>query len=150
MPGAGINISSLSRPLDLGNCLDTSSKVSIGKDSAHFYVGVSAKTRDGNLLISGEYYNYWEQSSSSKGFLMKCDRYGNVIWAKLYDSSNHQSYHYLVNYYVTELMDGSILMAGLYILRLCVPGIIACIPSHSKVFGVALVRELKITASMAN
>ena len=112
-PRVSINIPSLNRPLGVGNCVDTSSKISIGKDSSHFYVGISVKTKDGNLLISGEYYNYWEQVSSSKGFLMKCDLYGNVIWAKLYDSTNHQSYHYLVNYYVTELMDGSILMAGM-------------------------------------
>ena len=112
-PRVSINIPSLNRTLGVGNCVDTSSKISIGKDSSHFYVGVAAKTKDGNLLISGEYYNYWEQVSSSKGFLMKCDLYGNVIWAKLYDSTNHQTYHYLVNYYVTELMDGSILMGGL-------------------------------------
>ncbi|MEO6548063.1 MAG: gliding motility-associated C-terminal domain-containing protein [Ferruginibacter sp.] len=110
---AGFNVPSLSRPAGIGSCIDTSSKVSLDKDSVHFYVAVSAKTNDGNVLLSGEYYNFWDTVSQSKGFLMKCDLYGNVIWAKLYDSTGHKLYHYINNYRLIELMDGSILMAGI-------------------------------------
>lgn len=94
-------------------CRDTSSRIAIIKDSIHFYVTNPAITRNGDLLVSGEYYNYWDTVSQSKGFVIRTDKYGNIRWAKLYDSLNHvDNYHYLNYYTLTELNDGTILLAG--------------------------------------
>jgi gliding motility-associated-like protein len=106
------NILSSARTAGGANCQDTSSRIAIVKDSIHFYVTNPATTRNGDLLVSGEYYNYWDTVSSSKGFLIRTDKYGHVRWAKLYDSLNHVNYHYLNYYNLIELNDGSILLAG--------------------------------------
>jgi gliding motility-associated-like protein len=69
------------------------------------------KTADGNLLVSGEYI-----TSSSPylwgGFLIKCDEYGNTLWARRYDSADHVGFSYINYSNVIELKDGSIVMAG--------------------------------------
>ena len=111
-PGGAIKIPSLNKPLDLGTCLDTSGKISVGKDSLLLYVNASTTTRDGNLLIVGEYSDYSGPVNIAVGLLMKCDTYGNLIWAKNYDSTNHAAHQFLVYYKVKELTDGSIFMVG--------------------------------------
>ena len=103
---------SFNRPFTISSCNDTSSRFGIGRDSAHFYVHNSVRSRDGSLLMAGEYYNYYNTASQSQGLLIKSDLYGNVIWSKLYDSLNHKQYGWTFYYSILELKDGSILMAG--------------------------------------
>lgn len=93
-------------------CIDTSGRFFLTQDSSNMYVGDYIRTRDGNLLLSGEHALFTNEGVISKGFLMKCDENGNVFWTKLYDSSNHIKYSYLYYYKVLELQDGSILLGG--------------------------------------
>src|SRR5574343_1242055 len=100
------------RPENLNNCIDTSSRTILFKDSTHFFMTFPSKTRDGNFITSGEYYNYWETANPVLGYAMKFDPYGNVQWANTFDSSGHALYQ-LINYYNSlELADGSILLTG--------------------------------------
>jgi gliding motility-associated-like protein len=100
------------KPLGYLDCVDTSSRFFIKTDSATFYTGSPIKTADGNLLVSGEYFYFSNGFFVEKGFLMKTDEYGTVLWTKLYDSLNHKAYSYINYYNLIELKDGSILLAG--------------------------------------
>lgn len=107
------NMLSSARTTGGANCRDTSSRIAIVKDSIHFYVTNPATASNGDLLVSGQYYNFWDKGSQSKGFLVRTDKYGRVRWAKLYDSLNHLDANHYLNYYnLTELNDGTILLAG--------------------------------------
>lgn len=100
------------RPENLSSCIDTSSRTILFKDSTHFFMTFPSKTRDGNFITSGEYYNYWQTANPDMGYAMKFDPYGNVLWANTYDSAGHALYQ-LINYYNSlELADGSILLTG--------------------------------------
>ena len=59
-------------------CYDTSSRFFIQKDSVVLYSYTPAKTADGHLLISGQYYTPW-QINQGGAFLMKTDYYGNCF-----------------------------------------------------------------------
>ena len=92
-------------------CYDTSSRFFIKSDSYRLFAHQSYKTADGNLLVSGECI-----SKSAPylwgGFLMKCDEYGNLLWAQRYDSADHVGDSYINYSKVIELKDGSVVMAG--------------------------------------
>ena len=107
-----INSSGKYRPSGNLDCIDTSSRFFIKTDSATFSAGTPVKTADGNLLVSGLYFYDSNGVYVEKGFLMKTDTYGTVLWTKLYDSLNHQAYSFINYYNVIELKDGSILLAG--------------------------------------
>lgn len=91
-------------------CYDTSERLLLKTNNVNYYVGDYIWSTDGNLLISGEYYNYINDVDG--GFLIKADQWGNVSWAKLYDSINAKEYDYFNYYKVVELASGAILLAG--------------------------------------
>lgn len=93
-------------------CYDTSARFFLRKDSVNCYIGSFVKSADGNLLLSGEYSDLHGQNYINKGLLIKCDVYGNVFWAKVYDSTTQIVNGDLYYYKLLELQDGSILMAG--------------------------------------
>jgi len=92
-------------------CYDTSSRFFIKNDSLRLFAHETCKTADGNILVPGE-YEIKAPPYLWGGFLMKCDEYGNVLWARSYDSADHHGYSYLTYSKVIELSDGSIVMAG--------------------------------------
>lgn len=94
------------------SCNVSSGRNFIKKDSTNFYIGDVCRSADGKLLISGEYTFYDGTNFFEKGLLMKCDDFGNVLWAKTYDSLNHVVYSYFYYYRIIELQDGNIMMAG--------------------------------------
>ena len=108
-----ISVPSVNKVFSISGCNGTSGRFSIGLDPGQLFVNDVIKARDGNLLICGEFYNYYDPVSQDKGYLMKCDLYGNVIWTKFYDSLNKLSpMNYLSYSRVLELKDGSILLSG--------------------------------------
>jgi hypothetical protein len=94
-------------------CFDTSERFFIQNDTITYYTRSPYKTKDGNLLLVGEYATYSASAGlHSGGSLMKVDEKGNIIWSRLYDSSATKTPWYLYYYRVIELADGSIVMAG--------------------------------------
>ncbi|MDE3184244.1 MAG: gliding motility-associated C-terminal domain-containing protein [Bacteroidota bacterium] len=94
-------------------CSDTSSRFFLKGNSSSFYVGDYIRSRDGNLLVAGQYVTSNAGSFISKGFLMKCDENGNVFWAHLYENLNSANTNDFIYYYkLIELGNGNILLAG--------------------------------------
>ena len=98
--------------LSIPACSDTSGRFALEKAPGHFFVGNAIRSRDGNILISGEYVKFVNNDVESLGFLMKTDTSGKVIFTKLYDSLSHQAYTFLTFYDLVELQDGSVMLAG--------------------------------------
>lgn len=111
-------VSAMQQNLGLGavlqsNCIDTSSRFFLQKDSCFFYVFDCIRARDGNLLLSGEYNKFANDILYAKGFLMKCTENGMVLWARLYDSINPVRQGDYISYYqIAEKQDGSIMLGG--------------------------------------
>jgi gliding motility-associated-like protein len=91
-------------------CYTISGREFLVLDSLVLYSGDPTMTADGNVLVSGETY-HWPQISMG-GFCMKTDIYGNVIWARIYDSVNASVPLYTNFFKSLELNDGSILWVG--------------------------------------
>ncbi len=91
-------------------CYDTSSRFYLDNDSLRYFVNNPVRTRDGKLLLSGEYFG--KQNWIGGGFLIKCDDDGNIIWNHLYDSASAVDFDYINFAHPVELMDGTILLAG--------------------------------------
>jgi gliding motility-associated-like protein len=92
-------------------CYDTSSRFFFKNDSYRLFPHAVFKTADGNLLVAGECFTKsppWLWG----GFLMKCDEYGNRLWARRYDSADHIGDSYISYSKLIELNDGSIVLAG--------------------------------------
>lgn len=100
------------KPMHGGSCGDTSSRISIVKDSFSFSTRFPCLARDGNLLISGNCGNYLQSNRQAGGYIVKSDIYGNAIWSKFYDSINHIQNNFINYYNLLELIDGGILLAG--------------------------------------
>lgn len=110
--GIGSPVPNPSSRLQEARCSDTSERFFLVRDSVSFYTNSPALTKDGHVLISGE-YSKWNGYSDDKAFLLKTDQKGNVIWLKTYDSLHHVApYHYINYQKVLELKDGSIFLAG--------------------------------------
>ncbi|MDH7464375.1 gliding motility-associated C-terminal domain-containing protein [Chitinophagaceae bacterium 26-R-25] len=92
------------------NCYDSSGRIFLHADNVYFYPRSVAKAKDGNLLICGEYYN--QLTGQSSGALVKTDEWGNVMWAKTYDSTNNKNHSWVIYYSILELNDGSIVLGG--------------------------------------
>ena len=109
-----LQISSTANTRFLGklDCIDTSSSFVINTDSVVLYAGNPVKTADDNLLISGLYWYFSNNAFVEKGFLLKTDTYGNVLWTQLYTSPDNEINSYINYTNVEELKDGSILLVG--------------------------------------
>jgi gliding motility-associated-like protein len=94
-------------------CYAISGRNFLFQDSIFLYTGDPSLTADGNVIVSGEYSDYSIQPLvSAGGFCMKTDLQGNIIWAKLFDSTVHKKFGYINYIKSLELSDGSILLAG--------------------------------------
>ena len=94
-------------------CYDTSERFYLKNDSIVFYTYDGQVSKDGNLLISGEYAK-WSGDWDYKGFLLKTDPKGNIIWLNTYDSLYHTMPFHQISYYkMQELKDGSIFLIGI-------------------------------------
>ena len=102
----------VNKPLSTASCNDTSGRFSINKDSVELYVQNTCVTKDGNLLIVGEIRDVHNPVYILKGMLIKTDFNGNILWSKLFDSTNHSQNTYVAYSHVLELKDGSIIIAG--------------------------------------
>lgn len=91
-------------------CYTISGREFLYQDSLVLYSNDPTMTTDGKVLVSGESY-HWPVISMG-GFCMKTDIYGNVIWARIYDSVNASTPLYTNFFKSLELKDGSILWAG--------------------------------------
>lgn len=91
-------------------CYDTSGRFLIKTDTITYYAYTTTRTKDGMLLITGEYGN--NNTFQFGGFAMKTDEYGNTLWTKLYDSAGGKNAGFISYYRATELKDGSLLFAG--------------------------------------
>lgn len=108
---------SMNRPIHLNErtntiCYTISGRDFLMQDSLIFWSGDPAFTADGNIIISGEFAGYSILPSTLGGFCMKTDIQGNVIWAKVFDSTAETSWDYVNYFKPIELHDGSILLAG--------------------------------------
>lgn len=91
-------------------CYDTSARFLIKTDGYTYYPYTTIRTKDNKLLSSGEYVHNSENQAG--GFAMKTDEYGNIIWAKIFDSALGKPLGFLSYYQLLELKDGSVIMAG--------------------------------------
>jgi gliding motility-associated-like protein len=92
-------------------CYAVSGRDFLQQDSLVLYAYDPAVTADGNVIVPGEYLYYSTGPAyNTGGMVMKTDIQGNVIWAKLYDSTNRQDYVYYIK--ALELKNGNILVAG--------------------------------------
>ena len=82
------------------------------QDSIFLYTGNPVLTSDGNVIVSGEFVNYSASPITDGGFCMKTDIYGNLIWAKVFDSTGGVTYDFINYFQPLELQNGSILLAG--------------------------------------
>lgn len=92
-------------------CYDTSSRYYFKSDSAELYSYTPVATRDGNLLVSG-LYSLRNNSNKDGAYLMKMDYRGNILWCKVYDSTNHLGYSTINFNHITELADGTLMLGG--------------------------------------
>ncbi|TCJ17706.1 gliding motility-associated C-terminal domain-containing protein [Flaviaesturariibacter flavus] len=93
-------------------CSDTSSRVFLQTDSITFYSNDPYLTRDGHILLSGQ-YSKWNGTLTNKGFMQKTDQKGNTVWLHTYDSLRSlQRYNYINYTKVLELRDGSLFLVG--------------------------------------
>jgi len=93
-------------------CYTISGRNFLNHDSLLLYTNEPTLLADGNVIMSGEFVDAATNPMELGGFCLKSDIQGNIIWAKLYDSTAEESFDY-VNYFRTiELKDGTILMAG--------------------------------------
>ena len=98
------------------SCMDTSERFFLKNDSIVFYTYDPTLSADGHVLLSGEYIKWVasEGYQDAKGFVMKTDQKGNIIWLHTYDTlANHSPHHFLSYYKIKELKNGSILLVGL-------------------------------------
>lgn len=93
-------------------CYTISGRNFLKQDSLVLYTNDACKTRDGNVLVTGEFGEYTPYLVESGAYCMKTDIEGNVLWAKLYDSVEVGGSDYTYYSRVIELADGSILLAG--------------------------------------
>jgi gliding motility-associated-like protein len=97
-------------------CYTISGRDFLYQDSLILWTGDPTFTADGNVIVSGEFADYSTAGIGSVlidgGFCMKTDMEGNVIWAKLYDSTAHTDFDYMNYFKSIELRNGSILLAG--------------------------------------
>ncbi len=105
-------MAAVNKPLSTASCNDTSGRFNISKDSVELYVQNTCVTKDGNLLIVGEIRDVHNLVYILKGMLIKTDFNGNILWSKLFDSTNHSQYSYVSYNHVLELKDGSLITAG--------------------------------------
>jgi len=92
-------------------CSVVSGRNFLYKDTIYLYAGEPTLTRDGNVIVSGEYFDYLASPRKNGGFCMKTDYNGNVIWSRVYDST--ATSHFFINYYKSlELKNGDILLGG--------------------------------------
>jgi len=93
-------------------CSDTSGRYFLEKDPLLFYVTGNIRSADGSILATGEYASTLDNAVVG-GFLIKCNEKGVVQWARLYNSTvSAQPFTYCYYYTLTELMDGTLLLAG--------------------------------------
>ncbi|MEI6950855.1 hypothetical protein V9K67_26990, partial [Paraflavisolibacter sp. H34] len=94
------------------SCYAVSGRNFLRQDSLVLYSGDPTFTADGNVIVPGEFADFSKDPFVAGGFCMKTDTRGNVIWAKLYDSSVHRAFDYMIYFKAVELRNGSILLAG--------------------------------------
>ena len=93
-------------------CYDTSERYFLSTDSITYYSNDPVLTPDGHVLLSGEYAK-WNGDWDYKGYLLKADQKGNVVWLRTYDSLHHQEPFHFINYQkVLSLKDGTVFLAG--------------------------------------
>lgn len=93
-------------------CYTISGRNFLKQDSLVLYAWDPCFTSDGNVIVSGEFVSYSSSPIELGAFCMKTDIEGNVIWAKLYDSTADVSYDFINYFKSIELADGNILLAG--------------------------------------
>jgi gliding motility-associated-like protein len=93
-------------------CYTISGRNFLKQDSLVLYTNDACKTKDGNVLVTGEFGEYTPYLIESGGYCIKTDIEGNVLWAKLYDSIEVGGTDYTYYTRVIELANGSILLAG--------------------------------------
>lgn len=94
-------------------CYTISGRNFLKQDSLVLYTGDPCITKNGNVIVCGEFGLYTPSTLAESGaFCMKTDIEGNVIWAKLYDSTAAVSNDYTNFFKAIELADGSVLVAG--------------------------------------
>ena len=93
-------------------CYTVSGRNFLRQDSLRMWPGDPAITADGNVLVPGEWADYAPNPTTSGGFCMKTDPDGNVLWARLFDSSARTNGDFINYFKVLELKDGTILLAG--------------------------------------
>lgn len=93
-------------------CYDSSGRFFLQKDFVHFYVEGVSKGSNGMLFIAGIYADYSNGPATNAAFVLKADESGNVVWAKMYDSLNHNSYSTVYYYKTLELQSGNLILVG--------------------------------------
>jgi gliding motility-associated-like protein len=94
-------------------CNDTSQRFFLRNDSIRYYAGDPCYTRDGNILIGGEYVLMTQPFvGKTFAFVLKSSPSGNIIWHKVYDSLNQVKQGFTNFYKILELDDGSIFIGG--------------------------------------
>lgn len=93
-------------------CYTISGREFLFQDSVMMWTMQPTITADGNVLVSGEFADYSKTPITDGGFCMKTDFEGNIIWAKLYDSSERKDWNFLNLFQSLELRNGTILLAG--------------------------------------
>lgn len=93
-------------------CYTISGREFLYQDSVMMWTMQPTITADGNVLVSGEFADYSKTPTTGGGFCMKTDFEGNIIWARLYDSTEHKDWNFLNLFQSLELRNGTILLAG--------------------------------------
>jgi gliding motility-associated-like protein len=93
-------------------CYTISGRDFLRQDSLMMWSSEPALTKDGNVLIAGEYADYGSTPYEYGGFCLKTDKEGNTIWGKLFDSTAGIKYDFLNVQRVIELKNGDILLGG--------------------------------------
>jgi len=94
-------------------CYTISGRDFLFQDSIVMFTGPPTLTADGNVILSGEFADFSQSPLFTvSGFCMKTDLQGNIIWAKLFDSTDKTNFDFLNFFNLTELKNGNILLAG--------------------------------------
>lgn len=93
-------------------CYAISGRNYIRHDSLFFYTFDAVLGSDENILLSGQFVDYSQYPHQIGAFCIKTDTDGELIWGRLFDSTNNVSPDHFVYYKIKELRDGSFLLAG--------------------------------------
>jgi gliding motility-associated-like protein len=93
-------------------CYVVSGRDFLVQDSLYLWAGDPSLTADGHVIVSGQFAEFSKTPYSYGGFCMKTDFEGNVVWARLYDSTGGQAFDFMTYFRSLELKDGSILLAA--------------------------------------